>query len=973
MTRKQFSTITDLCFCFSFRYRDDDECDSSDCLSSSSSSSSSRINYRIIYRRQQRQQQQRQQRQQRQRQQRQRQHRKRYHTVSLLVVGTTVFAIAVFILIVDSVSVSVNAALLPLVDENNNGGVIVVDDEVLVAGGDDDNDNDNDDRDDYDYDYDYDDDYYYADNNNGLLIRNKIKKKTNNNNNNSNNNKNKNKNNNKNELSLLSLLWGRQKKKEQAPLSIGNINNDDDDDDADFTTHFDEDYKKRIKEILKKFYKLTDPRFAKAALSVADFDDAIKQVDNNNLLYLPSNIEIINDEDDDDEKQDLDNVIDDDNNVVDNGVDDDDDVVNDVVMLPGTVLEVFRTPLHPRREDDDEDEDEDEDHTHTNSQYHHNSNLPISDYYDEDNIVECDSRYMLCESIHLELGNVPKHYMDFAYTSVLRSSSSSSSSTFNSKSASSTPTTPTTPPPLEVESSSTTTTDAALSLLFDNKDDAIERINNDEKDDDQPQPTTCKDIDIVSTTTTTTTTTTTNNNENNEKKQNNKNYIDNDDKTQMSSFSAWWNWWLPFTNSDWWKVSNDSTHTISDYDMGTTGAFAGGSNGEVWRGHRVCNSQSQSSSSSSSSSSSNSNSKKKCDDQTQLVLKRLRVERGYLLLEAGLREVYFGKLIQTQMNSDEEQNMFTVYVDHFFREVPKKRRIIKKALFGVGAGLPAASHHYHHQQGSDLELWIVYEDAGPSLRSYIYTPTVTDGGFIMYQHSKLWTQLRTFTNEEQAYHAKTAKNKDESSSASLSALQVQNLDDHGYDEPEPLFTSSSSSSSSNNSNKKKKKKKKKRTNNNRILHIGRIFMQNTLREILSAAAELHKRGIVHRDIKPSNVMCKSDVPIDDYIHSFVEESDDDDDDDSSSLPKMHCRLGDFSSGWDRYTNEHLYTKGPTPGEQTDEYAPPESFVGPNWVPFYKDKPQSYDSWSIGGRLPLYNHKERNSVSVLTFQVYLVVY
>ena len=281
--------------------------------------------------------------------------------------------------------------------------------------------------------------------------------------------------------------------------------------------------------------------------------------------------------------------------------------------------------------------------------------------------------------------------------------------------------------------------------------------------------------------------------------------------------------------------------------------------------------------------------------------------------------------------------MYTVYVDHFFREVPKQR-IMKKA-FGVGAGL-------QQQQGNDLELWIVYEDAGPSLRSYLYTPTVTDGGFIMYQHSKLWTQLRTFTNDEEqaSYHAS-------SSSASASALQVQNLEDHGYDEPpEPLFTSSSR----NNSKKKKKRKKKKRTDNNkRILHIGRLFMQNTLREVLSAAAELHKRGIVHRDIKPSNVMCKSNVPIDDYIHSYEEfEFDDDDDDDnndddSSSLPNMHCRLGDFSSGWDQYTNEHLYTKGPTPGEQTNEYAPPESFVGPNWVPFYKDKPQSYDSWSIG--------------------------
>lgn len=112
-------------------------------------------------------------------------------------------------------------------------------------------------------------------------------------------------------------------------------------------------------------------------------------------------------------------------------------------------------------------------------------------------------------------------------------------------------------------------------------------------------------------------------------------------------------------------------------------------------------------------------------------------------------------------------------------------------------------------------------------------------------------------------------------------------------------------------------------------------MQKTLREILEAAAELHKRGIVHRDIKPSNVMCKSDVPLSDNLLE------------SENLPNMHCRLGDFSSGWDRYTSDNLYTKGPTPGEQTDEYAPPESFVGPYWKPFDETKPQSFDSWSIG--------------------------
>mmetsp|Transcript_11737 Transcript_11737/g.24841 ORF Transcript_11737/g.24841 Transcript_11737/m.24841 type:complete len:659 (+) Transcript_11737:546-2522(+) len=82
-------------------------------------------------------------------------------------------------------------------------------------------------------------------------------------------------------------------------------------------------------------------------------------------------------------------------------------------------------------------------------------------------------------------------------------------------------------------------------------------------------------------------------------------------------------------------------------------------------------------------------------------------------------------------------------------------------------------------------------------------------------------------------------------------------------------------------------------------------------------------------------MCKSDQPLSEKLFE------------TEILPNIHCRLGDFSSGWDRYTSDNLYTKGPTPGEQTDEYAPPESFVGPYWKPFDEDKPHSYDSWSIG--------------------------
>ena len=332
-----------------------------------------------------------------------------------------------------------------------------------------------------------------------------------------------------------------------------------------------------------------------------------------------------------------------------------------------------------------------------------------------------------------------------------------------------------------------------------------------------------------------------------------------------------------------------------------------------------------------------------------------------------MREIYFGKLIQTQMN-DREQNYYTVYVDHFFREAPrrKQRRTNNKVAFGLPApsSLSAAGaeaeaeaeadnlYYYpnnnkqeqqhwdfkqHEQRRTDdfLELWIVYEDAGPSLRSYIYTATVSNG-FVMYQHSKLWTQLRTATSSLSS-----------SSSSSIQKVRQNiNLNNDGIDDDtnnesgkrKSSRTFSSPPSSSTGSSDSSYNESKKRT------RVGRSFMRDVLRQILSATAQLHKRGIVHRDIKPSNVMCKSDRPLDDDHPLF----DDSSSSTSLSIPTIHCRLGDFSSGWDRYTSSMLYTKGPTSGEQTDEYAPPESFfAGALDTPFDEEKPQSYDSWSIG--------------------------
>lgn len=65
---------------------------------------------------------------------------------------------------------------------------------------------------------------------------------------------------------------------------------------------------------------------------------------------------------------------------------------------------------------------------------------------------------------------------------------------------------------------------------------------------------------------------------------------------------------------------------------------------------------------------------------------------------------------------------------------------------------------------------------------------------------------------------------------------------------------------------------------------------------------------------------------------------------------VNCVLGDFSSAWDQYSSQNLFKNGPSSAEQTNEYAPPEVLFGDEkrgWIPFDDNKPESYDSWSIG--------------------------
>jgi hypothetical protein len=190
----------------------------------------------------------------------------------------------------------------------------------------------------------------------------------------------------------------------------------------------------------------------------------------------------------------------------------------------------------------------------------------------------------------------------------------------------------------------------------------------------------------------------------------------------------WWQWWIPW--AFWQRQRN--LHCSTKYQLQHE-AFAGGSHGQVWKGRLRRRSADHRRQDRGSHGKDYKN--RRVGPEPLLIFKLLRVDRGFRTLEAGLREVYFGQRILTmQQNTSTSTNeseptisstehngtvspklLFTEYVEHFFGE-------------------------------SDGELWIVFRDAGPSLRAILYAGTDT-GDYVVYQHSWLWTLMRMSLKE----------------------------------------------------------------------------------------------------------------------------------------------------------------------------------------------------------------------------------
>jgi hypothetical protein len=249
--------------------------------------------------------------------------------------------------------------------------------------------------------------------------------------------------------------------------------------------------------------------------------------------------------------------------------------------------------------------------------------------------------------------------------------------------------------------------------------------------------------------------------------------------------NEWWQWWIPW--STWRQQRKDDEsgghhhqqHHQERYRMKENKAFAGGSHGQVWRGTRRCDDRDDDD----EKKRSQTNGRRAAVDSAHqyqlslddpprqeqeqdeaaavddddwcnesLVFKKLKVEQSYRILEAGLREVYFGHLLLSKEKQEQQKHendetekktttkagslrpsqggqMFTRYVDHFFLE------------------------RSNNSSAPQLELWIVYRYAGPSLRSFLYTGSLV-GDYMIFQNSRLWTQLRKSMSASSSRHQK---------------------------------------------------------------------------------------------------------------------------------------------------------------------------------------------------------------------------
>ncbi len=127
------------------------------------------------------------------------------------------------------------------------------------------------------------------------------------------------------------------------------------------------------------------------------------------------------------------------------------------------------------------------------------------------------------------------------------------------------------------------------------------------------------------------------------------------------------------------------------------------------------------------------------------VLKRMLKEKGDYVLSAGLREIYFGKLIASHGG----HLRIARFTESFFVESEKSEKeeeYVEEKTQGNSSSSSSSHEGYSKQQQkqnftSGEDLWLVFRDEGVSLRQLMYTLHKA-GNFLIYKKSNFWLKLK---------------------------------------------------------------------------------------------------------------------------------------------------------------------------------------------------------------------------------------
>ncbi len=141
----------------------------------------------------------------------------------------------------------------------------------------------------------------------------------------------------------------------------------------------------------------------------------------------------------------------------------------------------------------------------------------------------------------------------------------------------------------------------------------------------------------------------------------------------------------------------------------------GGSHGDVWRG-------------------------KKCRGGEHglgksYVLKRMLQEKGDYVVSAGLREMYFGRLIASHGGHPR----IARFIESLYVEAEETHN--EKEEFGEEVNGNREGYSKPHNFKSDVDLWLVFRDEGLSLRQLLYSRQKA-GNFFIYKRSAFWLKLK---------------------------------------------------------------------------------------------------------------------------------------------------------------------------------------------------------------------------------------